>query len=294
MIRMNLKHLFPSARRVGALFAALALLVGSAWSVFAQEPSTSGRPTIPHFAESRVIDQTGTLTAEQQSALNGKLLRFEDSSSTQIVILLMPTLNGYPAQDFAVEVAQENKVGQAKKNNGALILLALNDHKGFIATGYGLEPTLTDAATSMIYREIVVPNMRKGDVYGALDQATTAMIQVIGGEFHNENPQRELGSRRSAPSRRGVSFVVIAFFVILFILRAIAGSGARRTVVGAGGGGSGCLGGILQGLFWSSIFNSGRGGWGGGSSGGGFGGFGGGGFSGGGGSFGGGGAGGDW
>ena len=268
----------------------------SAYPVFGQQPSTSGRPPIPSFAGTRVIDQTGNLSAQQQSELDAKLARYEDSSSTQIVILLVSTLNGYPPQDYAIEVAHENKIGQAKKNNGALILLALNDHKGFIATGYGLEPTLTDAATSMIYQEVIVPNMRKGDVYGALDQATTAMIQVIGGgEFHNDNPRSYSRSRRG-PAPRGVSFIVIAFFIILFVLRAIAGSGARRTVVGAGGGGSGCLGGLLTGLFWSSIFNSGRGGWGGGSSGGGFGGFGGGGggFSGGGGDFGGGGAGGSW
>ena len=59
----------------------------------------------------------------------------------------------------------------------------MNDHQGFIATGYGLEPTLTDAATSMIYREVLVPALKQGDLYGGLDKATTAMIQVVGGEL---------------------------------------------------------------------------------------------------------------
>lgn len=230
------------------------------------------------------------------SQLNAKLRRFDDSSSTQIVILIIGTLNGYPPSDYAIKVAEENKVGQAKKNNGALILLAMNDHKGFIATGYGLEPTLTDAATSMIYRQIVVPALKKGDLYGGLDQATTAMMQVIGGEFKNDNPRSPIRNR-PAPSMGGVFLIVIIFFVVLFFLRAAAGTGTRRTLIGGGGAGSGCFGGLMQGLFWSSIFNSGRGG--GGWGGGGFGGFGGGsggggGFSGGGGSFGGGGAGGDW
>ncbi|MDP4198774.1 MAG: TPM domain-containing protein [Bacteroidota bacterium] len=275
------------------------LFLWFAGTSFAQT-STSGRPPIPRFSQGYVIDQSGTLNAEQIASLNAKLHRYEDSTSTQIVILVMSTLNGYPAEDFAVEVAQENKIGQSKKNNGALILLAMNDHKGFIATGYGLEPTLTDAATGMIYREILVPALRKGDLYGGLDQATTAMIQVVGGEFHNEQPKSPVSSRRNAPSMFGVFLVIIGFFVILFFLRAAAGTGTKRTVVGSGGAGSGCFGGLMQGLFWSSIFNSGRGGWGGGGSiggmgGGGFGGFGGGGgFSGGGGSFGGGGAGGSW
>jgi uncharacterized protein len=267
-------------------------------SSFAQ--SSDGAPPVPYFmGGNHVIDQTGTLSAEQLQALDAKLRLFDDSSSTQIMVLVIGTLNGYPPSDYAIKVAQENKVGQSKKNNGALILLAMNDHKGFIATGYGLEPTLTDAATSMIYREILVPALKKGDLYGGLDQATTAIIQVVGGEFKNENPKSPIRNR-PAPSMGGVFIIVIIFFVVLFILRAAAGTGTRRTLVGSGGAGSGCFGGLMQGLFWSSIFNSGRG-WrgGGGWGGGGFGGFGGGdggggGFSGGGGSFGGGGAGGDW
>ncbi len=109
------------------------------------------------------------------------------------------------------------------------------------------------------------------------------MFQVIGGEFKNENPQSPFRGRRGAPSPGGALIIVFGFFIFLFIMRALAGTGSKRTVVGAGGAGSGCMGGILQGLFWSSIFNSGRGGWGGGfGSGGGFGGggYGGGGFSG--------------
>jgi uncharacterized protein len=264
--------------------------------IFAQSPSDE--PPIPRFTQGPVIDESGSLTAQQIAALTAKLRTFEDSSSTQIAVLLIPTLNGYPAEDYAVQVAQENHLGQSKKNNGALILLAMNDHKGFIATGYGMEPTLTDAATSMVYQEILVPALRKGDVYGGLDRATDAIIQIVHGEFKNDHPPSPLRGRKS-PSLTGVVFIIIIFFVIMFFLRAAAGTGARRTVVGSGGGGSGCLGGILQGLFWSSLFNTGRrGGWGGGGfTGGGFGGGsfgGGGGWGGGGGSFGGGGAGGSW
>jgi len=279
-------------KRLTLLFTLILAAALGAQRVSAQ--SHSDEPPIPHFTQGPVIDQTGSLTAEQIAALTSKLRTFEDSSSTQIAVLLIPTLSGYPAEDYAVQVAQENHIGQSKKNNGALILLAMNDHKGFIATGYGLEPTLTDAATSMIYHEILVPALRKGDVYAGLDQATTAMIQVVHGEFKNEHPPSPLRSSKR-PSLRGVFLIVVIFFVVMFFLRAAAGTGARRTVVGSGGGGSGCMGGILQGLFWSSLFNSGRGGWGGGGfTGGSFGGGGGGGWSGGGGSFGGGGAGGSW
>ncbi len=258
-------------------------------STFAQL-STSGRPPIPKLT-SPVYDETGTLTSEQADALRRKLRANEDSTSTQIAIVIINTLNDYPVTDFAIEVGQENKIGQGKKNNGAIILLAKNDHKGFIATGYGLEPTLTDATCNYIYQQILRPALKEGDFYGGLDKATDAIIKSTAGEFKAD--VKNVGSRKQ-PSGGGAMVIVVIFFIILIIARGLFGSGAHRTVVGSGGGMSGCWGGILQGLFWSSIFsNRGGGGWGGGS-GGGFSGGGGGGWSGGGGSFGGGGAGGDW
>lgn len=284
-----------SQTNVCATFIGLFLLTAAFGTIHAQ---SSDYPAVPLFKTGYVLDETNSLTPDQVSALDAKLRHYQDSTSTQIVILLVPTLNGYPVEDFTVAVYDSNKIGQKNKNNGALILLSMQDHKGWITTGYGLEPTLTDAATSIIYQQILVPALRKGDVYGGLDQATTAMFQVIGGEFKNTNPQSPLNGRQNVPSPGGAFLIVVGFFVFLFIMRALAGSGAKRTVVGAGGAGSGCMGGILQGLFWSSLFNTGRGGWGGGSiggfGGGGFGGGGFGGFSGGGGMTGGGGAGGGW
>jgi uncharacterized protein len=224
--------------------------------------------------------------------LEAKLRTNEDSTSTQIAIMIISNLNGYPVSDFAAEAAQENKLGQAKKNNGALILISKNDRKGFIATGYGLEPTLTDATASYIYNEILVPGLRQGDFYGALDQTTDAIIKATAGEFKAEPKPKGRGRDTG-----GAFIYVIIFFALLIFVRSLFGTGSRRTLVGKGGSTSGCMGGIMQGLFWSSIFNNRGGGWGGGSSSGGFGGFGGGGgggFSGGGGSFGGGGAGGSW
>jgi len=251
--------------------------------------STSGRPPIPKLT-SLVYDGTGTLSAEEKATLEAKLRANEDSTSTQIAIMIISTLDGYPASDFAIEAAHENKVGQAKKNNGALILLAKDDRKWFIAPGYGLEPTLTDATASYIGREILVPALRKQDYFGGLNGTVDAIIKATAGEFKAEPQKKKVRDGGSA-----MIFVVI-FFVILVLARTFFGTGTRRTLVGRGGSGSGCMGGIMQGLFWSALFNnSGRGG---GSSSGGFGGFGGGGgggwSGGGGGSFGGGGAGGSW
>ena len=264
---------------------------------FASAALAQSKPPLPRFTTGPVVDETGSLNDRQIAALDQKLNTYHDSTGTWIAIALINSANGYPLEDLAIEIADSNGL-KAKNNNVAIILLSMSEHKGFIATGYGLEPTLTDAATGMIYREILVPALRRGDVYSGLDSATTAMIQIVDGEFHTE--RSPLHRQPNAPSVTGVFLIVAGFFILMFLLRALAGTGARRTVVGAGGGGSGCMGGILQGLFWSSIFNTGRRGWGGGGGfgGGGFGGGSGGwgGFGGGGGgsSFGGGGAGGGW
>jgi uncharacterized protein len=277
---------FSAMKKIIILFALICGLLFNS-SVIQAQLSTSGRPPIPKLT-SPVYDETGTLSNEQANALRSKLRTNEDSTSTQIAIVIVSTLNDYPVSDFAIEVAQENKIGQAKKNNGALILLAKNDRKGFIATGYGLEPTLTDATANYIFQNILRPDLREGDYYGGLDKATDAIIKATAGEFKAETKNIR---DRKVPSGGGAMLIVLIFFVILIIARGVMGSGTHRTIVGSRGGMSGCFGGILQGLFWSSIFSNRSGGWGGGI-GGGF--SGGGGWSGGGGSFGGGGAGGDW
>lgn len=265
------------------LFFFVCIIFLCAGSVSAQL-STSGRHPIPKLT-SPVYDETGTLTPEQKQMLEAKLRANEDSTSTQIAIMIVSTLNDYPVSDFAIEAAQENNLGQAKKNNGALILLAKNDHKGFIAPGYGLEPTLTDATCSYIFQEILVPALKENDYYGGLDRVTDAIIKATAGEFKAE-------PKKKGRDSGGAFIYVIIFFALLIFIRSIVGTGTKRTLVSKTGSTSGCMGGILQGLFWSSIFNNrGGSGWG-GSSGGGFGG--GGGWSGGGGSFGGGGAGGSW
>jgi uncharacterized protein len=268
-------------------FAAVAamLLVTSA-----SLAADSNVPPLPHFT-SPVYDETNTLTAAEKSDLERKLLAFEDSTSTQIVIAILATTNGEPASDFAIRLAEANKIGQAKKNNGALIFIAKNDHKAFIATGYGVESVLTDAALSMIYQNELRPALQQGQFYQGLDKTLASIQLLVAGEYHAD---KKVEAKRNAPTGRGTLFFIILIVIAFIVLRGLLGTGIRRTVVGSGGAGSGCLGGIMQGLFWSSIFNSGRGG--GGMFGGGGGGFGGGGggWSGGGGSFGGGGAGGDW
>src|SRR5581483_576779 len=203
---MKTLRLSPFWRRAVWGYGGVAIVFILGTNAFAQQ--SNGYPAVPMFRTGYVLDETNTLNPNELNALDQKLRHYEDSTSTQICILLIPTLGGYPAEDFAVSVYDSNKIGQKNKNNGALILLALEDHQGWITTGYGLEPMLTDAATSMIYQEILIPSLRKGYVYGGLDKATTTMFQVIGGEFKNENPRSPFRGRQNAPSPGGVLIIV--------------------------------------------------------------------------------------
>ena len=216
-------------------------------------------------------DFTNTLSQGQLNTLNNQLKTFQDSTSDQVVFLMISTLNNYPLEYYSMDVAQKNKIGTKEHDNGVLFLVVKNDRKMRIEVGYGLEGALPDALASSIVRNVVKPRFRNNDYYGGAKAGLSAIISAIKGEYTAERkPENE---KKKTPIG---TILMIIFFIIMFFLR-----GGRR------GLGSFIFLGGLAGL---------GGGFGGGSRGGGsFGGgsFGGG-FSGGGGSFGGGGASGGW
>ncbi|MFA3782646.1 YgcG family protein [Melioribacteraceae bacterium 4301-Me] len=216
-------------------------------------------PQLKYYAN----DFTGTLSNSQLYDLNSLLKSFDDSTSTQIVFLMIPTLNGYPIEDYTYKVASENKIGTEKNNNGVLFFVAKNDRKMRIEVGYGLEAVLPDALASSILRNEVRPYFINDDYYDGIKAGLKTIIDATKGEYKN--------SKKNEDEKIGFPFIYLILFLIIFLL-----SGRR------GGG----LGTWL--LLGSILGSSGRRG-GGGFGGGGFGG-----FSGGGGSFGGGGASGSW
>lgn len=218
-----------------------------------------------------VVDYTNTLAPDQKEALEQKLVAFDDSTSTQVAVVLVETTGDRDIADYAVALGRAWGIGNKEFNNGILLLVAKNDRKIWIATGYGLEGALPDILAKRIIENEIKPNFKGSDFYRGLDEGTDAIISATKGEYNApDNYGRRKGSgKRSIP---GV-FIILAVLVILSIFR-------RR-----GGGGGGAAG-LLFFPTGHSSFGGGRGG-GFGSSGGGFGGFGGG-------SFGGGGAGGSW
>lgn len=230
------------------------------------------RPNPPKL----VNDVAGVLSPEQREILEQKLVALDDSSSNQIAIVLIPTLDGYPIEEYANKLFREWGIGHKGTNNGVLIIAAINDRKVRIEVGYGLEGAIPDVTASDIYNNLIVPAFRDQNYYRGLDDATTALSKAAVGEYKIKKEKK--GKSKGKP-------LFTFFAMLIFILLVVAGGGR-------GGGGSMSRRGysdVATGMLLGSLLGGGR------SSGGGFGDSGGGGFGGfGGGSSGGGGAGGGW
>lgn len=229
---------------------------------------------VPHLAQ-WANDYSGTLSSEETVALNNRLKMYEDTTSNQLVLCMISSLNDEPLEEYAFEVARQNNIGTKKNNNGVVLLVAKEERKIRIEVGYGLEGVLPDALASSIIRNEIVPYFKRDQYYEGINSGVDAIIATIAGEYQAE--RKDAGKQKSFPS---------FFFIIMMIV--IISSIFRRK--GRGGG----FGGLITGAAIGSMLGGRRGGGfsGGGFGGGGFGG--GGGFSGGGGGFGGGGASGGW
>lgn len=226
-----------------------------------------------------VYDEAKMLAPSQAKSLEEKLIRYSDTTSTQVVIATILSLQGEYIGLYAAEWAHQWGIGQAKEDNGVFILVAKNDRKIWIATGYGVEEKLTDFNSKTIIDEIITPAFKQRNYYQGLDQGTTAIFEVLNGTFK--------GSRKKNNDIPiGQLFLLLIFFII--IIKAFSKSNHGNNGRGNRGNRS-RSGSLLDAIILS---NMGRGSYGGGSFGGGSSGGFGGGFGGGG--FGGGGAGGSW
>ena len=237
---------------------------------------------LPPRSNTLVTDYTNSLSSDQKAHLERKLVAFNDTSSTQIAVVLIKSVGVYDIADYTVRLAENWGVGQKGKNNGVVLLAAIADRKVTIQTGYGVEGALPDAITKRIITNEIRPAFQRGDYYTGLDRATDAIISYTKGEYKADKPKK----RKSGSSGFPVGLVILIIVIIALLSRRGGGGGGGR-VIGSRGGAD---------LLWWTMLSgmAGRGGGGGGYGGGGFGG-GGGGFGGfGGGSFGGGGSSGDW
>jgi uncharacterized protein len=285
-------------------------------------PAAQAQIPLPRL-EARVTDLTGTLTAAQQSALEDKLAAFEARKGAQIAVLILPTTAPEDIAQFGVRLLESWKLGRKGVDDGAVLIVAKEDRALRIEVQYGLEGVLTDATSSRIINETIVPLFKEGDFAGGINAGVDQMLKVVDGEplpapdkrwkAHNSTDRlmkflgfalfaglmlRNFIGRGPAAAVSGLGSAGMAWWLHSPLLAAgIIGAGMFFVVMVIGFGG---LGGLWNSAGTGRVFrdNSRGGGWGGGFGGGGFGGGfgggGGGGFSGGGGMGGGGGASGRW
>ncbi|MCF8464980.1 MAG: TPM domain-containing protein [Flavobacteriales bacterium] len=246
-------------------------------------PFGSFSQEFPAQSNRLVNDYSNTLSASDVQDLENKLVAYDRESSVQIAIVIMKTLDGYPIDEYTFELGEKWGIGQSGTNNGALILVSMEERKMWIATGYGLEATLTDAMSKRIIENEMKPRFRNNDYAGGLAAASDAIILVTRGEYQGNS-----GDGRPDPAPIAGGVVIVLVLLLVWIVKAFQVKRYAKT---------NHLGFLAAWMLLNSAnrrhsgswtnFSGGSGGFSGGGGGGGFGGFGGG-------SFGGGGAGGSW
>jgi uncharacterized protein len=259
----------------------LALVISLLFTVcaFAQiDKVVPKRPTPQRL----VNDFANILTQDQIDALERKLVAYDDSTSNQVAIVILPTItaNGdeYPIEDVALKILRDWGVGNQKNNNGIVLLAAMEEHKLRIEVGYGLEGAIPDITAKTIIENDLRPNFRNQDYYRGFDAAINSIMEAARGEYKAPEGYRNRGP---AVPGKSIGKIIVAIIILIVILSMFGGGGNK------GGGymsrkGSGWLGPFILGnMLGRSGGGFGGGGWsggGGGWSGGGgsFGGFGGG------------------
>ncbi|MFZ1962018.1 MAG: TPM domain-containing protein [Roseiarcus sp.] len=260
----------PARRFVQKLRIAVVALALAALAAFGFAPARAAT-NFPALT-GRVVDQAQVLSAGERADLEGKLADLETKSGIQLEVATIASLDGEEIEPYANALFRVWKLGEAKKNNGVLFLIAPKEHRMRIEVGYGLEGTLTDATSTLIIANAVAPRFKAGDYDGGVARGVADIVTVLTTDSADWQKKPELRAEGDASFLDAVSpFLVLGF--VLFVFYII----TRR-------GGGGGLGNIL---IASALMGRGGGSFGGGD-------FGGGGFSGGGGSSGGGGASGSW
>ena len=138
-----------------------------------------------------VTDLTNTLKSEELSSLRIKLRKFFDSTSTQVVVLLIPSLNGEPIENVANSIFRHNGIGAKSKNNGVLLLISKGDRKIRLEVGYGLEGVLPDAVSKKIIKNEIGPELKKDEYFKGIEKGVNAVIAITKGEYKAEQKQAE-------------------------------------------------------------------------------------------------------
>jgi uncharacterized protein len=214
----------------------LALLMCWAFAAFADVavPPLSGR----------VVDQTATLSGGDVASLTQNLKDLEARKGSQIAVLIVPTTAPETIEQYSIRVAEAWKIGRRKIDDGALLVVAKDDHKLRIEVGYGLEGALTDVTARRIIDEVITPKFRSGDFAGGITAGIDRIIGVIDGEpLPAPEPQQSFGGGQDRFDILFNPLIIFAVFVVGAVLRTVLG----RLI------GSVAIGGVVGVLAWLTV-----------------------------------------
>jgi uncharacterized protein len=218
----------------GALFAVLAWLAAGSTAAIAQQDLVA----VPALTNP-VTDLTGTLTPDQSAALDAKLRAFAQARGSQVAVLIVPTTRPEEIEQYSIRVVEQWRLGRAKVDDGALLLVARDDRRVRIEVGYGIEGALPDATANRIIQQDILPSFKRGDYYDGINTGVDRIMRVIEGE---PLPEPEL-----SPPGAGIPGM-FQLLPILFIFAVIGGSVFRRMFGRVGG--AIATGGVVGTLTW--------------------------------------------
>lgn len=205
---------------LAALFALLAILLPAQAYAQPEFPALTGR----------VVDNADLLSPQQEAELTTKLEALEAQTQRQLVVATIPDLQGYDIADYGYQLGRAWGIGDAERNDGALLLVAPNDRKVRIEVGYGLEGYLTDAYSALVIQNFIIPRFRDGDFPGGIMAGTDAIIQVL-----QLTPEEAAQLNREATAERKSDggfpvggLIWLGFMFFFFVLPIIRGSRRRR------------------------------------------------------------------
>jgi uncharacterized protein len=218
----------------------------------------AAEPTFPPLT-GRVVDSANLLNANARADMDRKLGDLEAKTGTQLVVVTLPSLQGYEIEDYGYRLGRAWGIGQKGKNNGAILIVAPNEHRVRIEVGYGLEGTLTDAISRLVIENGILPRFRTNDFAGGIQRGVDDLIQVLSGDAQDFQRRAVARDRGAASPQDLQGLLWIVFIVGIWLFLAFRSSRNRR---GFGRGGMPWIVPVPMGGGWRG------GGWGGGSGGG--------------------------
>jgi uncharacterized protein len=200
-----------------ALLVVLTFVVGLAGA-----GPLAAAPSFPALT-GRVADDAHVLSPQTQADLTAKLAALEQKTGDQVVVVTLPSLQGYEIEDYGYQLGRAWGIGQKGKNTGALLIVAPNEHKVRIEVGYGLEPVLTDALTSVILQQQVLPKFRTGDVEGGVVAGVDAIASQLGLDPATAKARADAAAQQPAaqtapPIHVPVFLIIIVVFLLIRLL----------------------------------------------------------------------------